>query len=82
MAVVPALRKLRQEDQEFKAILSYIASAGPAWATQHPFSKPNKHTKILKNINSRPRLVIEHTPLSQYLGGRCRWITASSRPAT
>jgi hypothetical protein len=31
--LIPALKRLRQEDGEFKAILVYIATSGPAWAT-------------------------------------------------
>jgi hypothetical protein len=29
MSVIPALKRLRQEDQRFKAILDYIASLRP-----------------------------------------------------
>jgi hypothetical protein len=35
MSVIPAaLRKLRQEDHEFEATLSYKASSRPIWAIQ------------------------------------------------
>jgi hypothetical protein len=33
MPIIPALRKLRQDDQEFETILGYIASSMLAWAT-------------------------------------------------
>jgi hypothetical protein len=33
MPVIPALRRLRQEDLEFEASLDYIASSRPARAT-------------------------------------------------
>lgn len=33
VAVIPVLWKHRQEEQEFKANLSYIRNSKPAWAT-------------------------------------------------
>lgn len=34
MLVFPALERLRQEDLEFKAILSYLVRTGSFWATK------------------------------------------------
>jgi hypothetical protein len=42
MLVIPALRKLRQEDLKFKASLSYI----------NPVSKPNQTTIPSNNNNN------------------------------
>jgi hypothetical protein len=40
MYLIPALRRLRLEDPEFEANLSYIVRSRPAWATgQDPVSK-------------------------------------------
>jgi hypothetical protein len=33
MAVIPALKRLRQENLELKGSLGYIVSSRPAWAT-------------------------------------------------
>jgi hypothetical protein len=33
LPIIPALRGLKQEDQEFEASLGYIVSSKPAWAT-------------------------------------------------
>jgi hypothetical protein len=33
-AVIPALWRRRQEDQEFKVILGYIGSEKPGWAIE------------------------------------------------
>lgn len=30
--IIPLLRRQKQEDQEFKVILSCVVSSGPAWA--------------------------------------------------
>jgi hypothetical protein len=48
-----ALGRLRQEDQEFKASLSYVVSSRPAWATgQHVVlkNKTNKKGDIFDNM--------------------------------
>jgi hypothetical protein len=33
MPIIPKLRRLRQEEQEFEASLGYIAISRPGWAT-------------------------------------------------
>jgi hypothetical protein len=33
LSIIPALRKLRKENYEFKSSLSYIGSSRPAWDT-------------------------------------------------
>jgi hypothetical protein len=34
MPIIPAFRKLRQEDYMFKAILDYITSSRTSWASE------------------------------------------------
>jgi hypothetical protein len=47
MPIIPALRRLRQEDGEFKASLGYIVSSRAAWATVKPCLKI-KHNLSIK----------------------------------
>ena len=44
-----ALQRLRQKSQEFEAILTYILSSKPAWATRDPVSLKKKKKIIMKN---------------------------------
>lgn len=46
MLLFLALERQKQENQKFKAILSYIKSLKPAWDTGNPVSKPQS-----KNID-------------------------------
>lgn len=39
MSVIPAVEWWKQKDQEFKVILTYLASSKPAWDMHHPVSK-------------------------------------------
>lgn len=45
--VIPALGGQRQEEEEFKAMLGYIASQRPAWTTWDPILKYNNKTKVV-----------------------------------
>lgn len=48
--MIPALRIWRQEDWEFKVILSYIVNLRPAWDVQHPVLK-NQGQEVVYRIN-------------------------------
>lgn len=39
MTVIPAVGRWEAGDQEFKAILGYVESSGPAWDSGDPVSK-------------------------------------------
>lgn len=46
--IIPVLWRLRQEDQEFKVILSYLLSSRPAYTEWDPAKKnKNKRKKVL-----------------------------------
>lgn len=45
---VPALRKLKQEDQKFKASLSNIVNSRQAWVIKNTVSKSQTTTVIRK----------------------------------
>lgn len=53
MSEIPVRGRWRQEDGKFKASLNYMASFGPAWATQArtaiPVSLSGKNTQMRKN---------------------------------
>jgi hypothetical protein len=65
MSVIPALRRLRQEDHKFKTSFNYIWSSRPAWTTYEtllqkkrknviPLTialKKHTHTHTHKHIN-------------------------------
>jgi hypothetical protein len=45
MPIIPALKRLRQEDSEFEASLGHIASSRQVWITYHP-CLDNKQNKM------------------------------------
>lgn len=49
---IPALGRLQQKDEEFKARLGYIANSKPLWATQDSNSKANKQTSKRGKIST------------------------------
>lgn len=48
MSVISALKMQRHEDKEFKAILCYIASLGPAWEIQEILFMPWGTSELAK----------------------------------
>lgn len=44
--VVSTLRRLRQEDHEFKVLLSYVENVSPAWAVRDPISRKEKKWEV------------------------------------
>lgn len=61
MPVISTLDKQRQEGQEFKVILNYVATLGLAWATREPYLKIenrlNKTGRTRRKNNVGPSLV-------------------------
>lgn len=54
MTVIPALGRWEAGDQEFKAILGYVESSGPAWDSGDPVSKKqNKTIHLWKKCATR-----------------------------
>lgn len=48
--VIQAVGKWRQEDQEYKVILSYVVSLSPAWATGDLHLKEIQNKGMMENI--------------------------------
>lgn len=50
MAVIPAVGRWEAGGQEFKAILGYVESSGPAWDSGDPVSKKQKQFTCGKSV--------------------------------
>jgi hypothetical protein len=88
MPIIPALRRLRQEDCELETSLGYIASSRPVWATwPYPLSKTSRRSRATQeaeiskiSVWSQTRQTV-HETLSQkkknhkmgwWSGSKCR----------
>jgi hypothetical protein len=65
IAVIPAVRMLRQEKHKFKASLGYIASSRTAWMHNENLSQETKIIIIIiSNNNNDKNMLVERNYIS------------------